>query len=79
MPKRTTIILDDDVYDAVVRESVKRFGTTKAMSRVVNELLRRGLLAEGEFLSLLYGEKYASIDEEEFYRDRRSLSRALEG
>ncbi|MEZ0318512.1 MAG: hypothetical protein ABWK05_00760 [Pyrobaculum sp.] len=78
MPKRTTIILDDDVYDAVVRESVRRYGTAKAMSKVINEMLRKGLSAEGELLSLLYGEMYVELDEEEFNKWRKSFSQALE-
>lgn len=40
MPKRTTLVLDDDVYRFLVEESVKRYGTTRALSRVVNELIK---------------------------------------
>jgi predicted CopG family antitoxin len=40
MPKRTTVILDDDIYEKLVRESIRRYGTTRALSRVLNELLR---------------------------------------
>lgn len=40
-------MLDDDVYEALVRESVRRYGTVKALSRVANEILRKGL-AVGE-------------------------------
>ncbi len=43
MPRRTTLVLDDDVYEALVRESVRKYGTVKALSRVANEVLRRGL------------------------------------
>jgi len=40
MPRRITVTLDDDVYRRLVEESVKRYGTVRALSKVVNELLR---------------------------------------
>jgi len=40
MPKRITVILDDDAYEALVRESVRRYGTARTLSQVLNELLR---------------------------------------
>lgn len=38
----------DDVYEKVVLGSVRRYGTAKAISRVMNELLREGLGARRE-------------------------------
>ncbi len=75
MPKRTTVILDDDVYEKLVRESIRRYGTTRALSRVLNELLRESLSGREELIELLYSEKIASISEEDFYKFRRELSR----
>ncbi len=43
MSRRTTIILDKEVYEKLVAESVRRYGTARAMSKLVNELLRRAL------------------------------------
>ena len=82
MPKRTTLILDDDVYEGLVRESVKRYGTTRALSRVANELLRRALRGEGKgrdkLVKLLYRERYKRVSVEEFEEFRRELGRRLE-
>jgi predicted CopG family antitoxin len=81
MPKRTTLTLDDDVYEMLVREAVRRYGSTRALSRVANELLRKalkGLGAAEELVELLYAKRYARITVEEFERFRRELSRRLE-
>ncbi len=78
MPKRTTLILDDDVYEGLVRESIRRYGTARALSRVANELLRRALSGEDRIVKLLYRERYKRVSIEEFEEFRRELSRRLE-
>jgi predicted CopG family antitoxin len=40
MSKRTSVLLEEDVYKKLVEESLKRYGTVKALSKVLNELLR---------------------------------------
>ncbi|HID40876.1 MAG TPA: hypothetical protein EYP33_01835 [Pyrodictium sp.] len=77
MPRRTTVILEDDVYEKLVEESVRRYGTARAISRVLNELLREALRARKELLELIYSEKLVYIDEEEFEETRRELSERL--
>lgn len=37
---KTTILLDDDLYRRAVSESVRRYGNTRSLSVVINELLR---------------------------------------
>jgi len=78
MSKRTTIILDDELYRRLVEESVRRYRTTKAMSKVVNELLKRALMGEANLLDLLRSEKIAKTSAKEFEEFRRDLSRRLE-
>ena len=39
MSRRTTIILDDDIYEKLVNESMRRYRTTKAMSRELSKRL----------------------------------------
>jgi len=78
MVKRTTVILEDDVYEKLVRESVRRYGTVKALSRVLNELLREALSARRELLQLIYSEKIASVTQEEIEKFRKEFSRGLE-
>jgi len=78
MVKRTTILLDDDVYEGIVRESIRRYGTAKAISKVVNELLRRALGARRELLELIYSEKVRELSQEELEEFRRELSGRFE-
>ncbi len=37
---KTTINLDTEVYTALVEEAVRKYGTTKKLSRLINEKLR---------------------------------------
>ena len=78
MPKRTTVILEDDVYKRLVQESIRRYGTARAISKVLNEILREELSARDELLQLIFSEKIAEIDLEEFNEFRKELSRRLE-
>lgn len=43
MVKRTTVMLDDDIYLMLVEISLKKYGTVKAVSKVLNELLKEAL------------------------------------
>ncbi len=79
MPKRTTVILEDDIYERLVKESIRRYGTARALSKVLNELLRESLSGESELIQMIYSEKLAEVSQEEFEEFRRELSRRLEG
>jgi hypothetical protein len=37
---KTTINLDDEVYAEIVKESIERYGSTKNMSKIINQRLR---------------------------------------
>ncbi|MCD6443454.1 hypothetical protein J7L70_00405 [Candidatus Bathyarchaeota archaeon] len=78
MPRRTTVMLDDDVYEKLVKESLKRYGTVRAISRVLNELLRESLRGRENLIRLIYSEKIARTTAEEFESFRRELSKRLE-
>ena len=78
MSKRTTILLDDDIYEKLVRESLRRYKTTKAMSRVANELLKRALKGEAKILDLVFSEKVAKTSGREFEAFRREVSKRFE-
>jgi hypothetical protein len=43
---KTTINLDEELYKKLVEESIKRFGSTKKISFLINEKLRK---VEAEF------------------------------
>ncbi len=38
---KTTILLDDDIYRQLVDESIEKYGSTRKLSRLINERLRR--------------------------------------
>ena len=37
---KTTINLDDEIYAEIVRESIEKYGSTKNLSRIINQRLR---------------------------------------
>ena len=78
MSRRTTILLDDDVYERLVRESLRRYKTTRAMSKVVNELLKSAIRGEADILKLVFSEKIARTSAREFEEFRRKLSERFE-
>ncbi len=78
MPRRTTVVLDDDVYEMLVRESIRRYGTARALSRVLNELLRERADSVKELVQLVYSEKLVWVDQAEVEKLRRELSKRFE-
>ncbi len=80
MSKRTAVILDDDVFEILVQESLRRFGNTRSISKVLNDLIREAIRLRGllKILELTRKKKYASISEEEFEEFRRDLSKSFE-
>ena len=43
---KTTVVLDDEIYKALVKEALERYGTTRKLSKLINEILRARLLPE---------------------------------
>mgnify|MGYP000285868718 CR=1 FL=1 len=82
MPKQVVLTLDDDVYEALVKKALSRYGSEDAISKVVNEELRASLIMAVKKKALLEQilseEKPVKIDVEEFYEFRRELSKRLE-
>ncbi len=75
MPKHTTVIFDDGIYEKLVKESIRRYGTVRGMSRVLNELLRDSLSGKQELIKLIYSEKIAEVSAEELNGLRRELNK----
>ncbi len=75
MPKRTTVILEDDIYEKLVKESIRRYGTTRALSRVLNEILRNSFKKQDDLIRLIYSKKVVKITPEEFEKFRKELSK----
>ncbi len=78
MSKRTTILLADEVYQRLVQESVRRYKTTKGISKVANELLKGALRGEASIFDLIMSEKVAKTTTKEFEKFRRQLSKRFE-
>ena len=79
MVKRTTIMLEDEVYEKLVRESIRRYGSSRALSKVINELLKESLNAKNELLELTYSNKAATIAIEDFEAFRRESNKRIGG
>jgi len=77
MSRRTTVLLDDDIYEKIVSESMRKYKTTKAISKVADELLKRALKGE-KVLDLIFTEKLAKTNRKEFESFRRELSQRFE-
>jgi hypothetical protein len=76
--KRTTVMLDEDIYPKLVELSLRKYGTVKALSRVLNELLKDALQGREAILRLIYSDKVAKTTAREFEEFREELSRRLE-
>jgi predicted CopG family antitoxin len=77
MPKRTTLVLNDEVYQKLVRESMNRYGSARRLSKVVNDLIE-DRAAKIDIRELIYSRKVARTSAREFERFRRRLSARLE-
>ena len=40
---KTTVALEDELYRKLVNEAVKKYGNTKSISRLLNDILRKEL------------------------------------
>ena len=78
MYKRTTVMLEEDIYEKLVEESLKRYGSTRALSKVLNELLRESFSGKRKILQLIYSEKIAKTTAKDFEKFRRMLSKRAE-
>lgn len=78
MPKRTTLVLSDKVYEKLVSESMKKYGSPRKLSKVVNDIVEEKTKAKPDLIELIYSEKLASTSSQEFEQFRRKLSTRLE-
>jgi hypothetical protein len=70
--------MDDDVYERLVKESIRRYGSTRAISRVLNDELRQSTRGEQEILALIASRKIVKTSAREFEEYRRELSKRFE-
>ena len=77
MMKRTTVLLERDVYDGLVRESLQEYKNAKSISKVMNRILKKALSSEGRLTKLLHSKKVAYVSQKDFEKFRRDLSRSV--
>jgi len=83
LARKTTLTLDDEIYVKLVNISVRKYGSARHISRVVNELLAEALKKEElnpleELKELLSEPKLAKVTPKEFEKFREKLSRRFE-
>ncbi len=77
MEKRTTVVLEKEVYDALVRESIEEYNNSKAISKVLNKIIKKALANKGRLSEVLHSEKVAKTTAKEFEKFRRELSKSV--
>lgn len=73
------MLLESDVYDALVRESLEEYKNAKSISKVMNRILKRVLTNEGRLTKLLHSKKVAYVSQKDFEKFRGELSRSVMG
>jgi hypothetical protein len=62
---KTTINIDDTIYADIVKESVEKYGSTKKISKIVNERLRASRMHTNtgkKRISFTVKEKFANLN-----------------
>ncbi len=62
---KTTINLEDKLYEEIVKESIEKYGSTKNISRVINQRLKNSRETKrnsGKRLSFTVDEENAGLD-----------------
>ena len=77
MAKRTTVMLDEDVYDALVKESLEEYKNAKSISKVLNDIIKKGLANKTRLKELIYSKKVAHTTAKEFEKFREDLSKTV--
>ncbi len=78
MLKRTTISLESSIYEALIKESVTRYGDARHLSVIINEKLRK---RQEDYSKLFQMAKRKNTNKEtayEFEDFRANLSREFE-
>ncbi|MHB1471314.1 MAG: hypothetical protein ACYCSA_09375 [Thermoplasmataceae archaeon] len=70
---KTTINLDDEIYAEIVRESIEKYGSTRNMSKIINQRLRSRINSTGkprERITFRAKENLSSLDADNEIRKR---------
>ncbi len=78
MERRTTVVLDKEVYEALVKESVEEYNSSKAISKVLNKIVKQALSNKGRLSEILHSKRVAKTTAKEFEKFRHGLSKAVQ-
>ncbi len=78
MERRTTVLLEKGVYDALVRESLEEYNSSKAISKVLNRIVKNALANRGRLSEVLHSKRVARTTAGEFERFRHELSASVQ-
>ena len=62
---KTTINLDEEIYAEIVKESIEKYGSTKNMSKIINQRLRNketDTRKRGKRVTFKAKENFSSLD-----------------
>lgn len=74
MERRTTVVLEKEVYDALVKESLEEYNSSKAISKVLNKIVKRTLTNKGKLSGILHSKRLIKTTAKEFEKFRRQLT-----
>jgi hypothetical protein len=69
---KTTINLDEEIYAEIVKESIEKYGSTKNMSKIINQRLRNRINSTGkrrERITFSAKENLSSLDADNEIRE----------
>jgi 3-hydroxy-3-methylglutaryl CoA synthase len=78
MLKRTTISLESSIYEALIKESVTRYGDARHLSVIINEKLRKRQEDYSKLFQMAKRKKTNKETANEFEDFRANLSREFE-
>ena len=55
MPRVISVALDDEVYEVLIQETIRKYGNAKNVSRLVNDILKKEFRDKLEEYRQLYG------------------------
>lgn len=70
-------MLEKGVYDALVKESVEEYNSSKAISKVLNTIVKKALMNRNRLREVLHSKRAAKTTAKEFEKFRHELSKSV--
>ena len=71
------MVLEKGVYDALVKESIDEYNNTKAISKVLNKIVKKALANKGRLSEVLHSKRVVKTTAKEFEKFRHELSESV--